>query len=953
MWRLFLFSFGNLLHQTGSVRRYPVALKKNFLYPFLLFSLALSAQHQTAIKARLDVDTHVMDVEQTILFRNDTGQSLDHIVLNDWNNAYSGKDTPLAQRFSDEFVRSFHLSRKEERGHTELLSTGGMTIERLGYDLLDVKLSQPLAIGQEVTLRLRYTVKLPSDQFTHFGYGENGSFYLRDCFIAAARFENGDFLRYSNQNTDDSANASSDYDIELMTSKPMRLFSDLRLDGSGDSYRLQGKNRTVFGIWLTTGTVFEQFKGPNGEVWTDLAARRVDPIGKALVIDRVTGFVSGQLGHYGLGPLVVSQADYDRNPFYGLNQLPSFLSPFEDDFVYEIKFLKTYLNAYLRNTLKLDPRKDNWIYDGIQVYTMMRYMDAFHPEMKMMGNVAKRRLFKGYTITQLPFNEQYSYFFLLMARKNLDQAAAEEKDHLIKFNEQIATKYRSGLNFRYLASYVGDDKVKEAVAEFTFQSAKAVRPQRKDFESILREKAATDIDWFFTDVTDSRNLPDYKFKRAETKGDSVTFTIRNKSEVSAPIPVYGLKGKEVVFKTWIRDIGADSTFTVARNGSDRLAINYRNEVPEMNMRNNFRSLRSFRLGDRPLKLTFFRDLENPNYNQILFLPTAMFNVYDGVSPGIRFHNRTILDKPFMFDLTPIWSVKQNELVGNFNIIVNQNNRDSRLYNIRYQFGGSVYHYAPDAQYTKLNPAVWMRFRPKTFRDNRSRLLLLRNVMVKREASAIVVPDEETVNYNVFNARYVDSRTETVRHLSFATDLQVSDDFGKAYVEFGYRRLFNDNRQFNLRLFAGTFLYRHTESDYFSFALDRPTDYLFDYEYYGRSEKQGLFSRQIVIAEGGFKSMLDTPYANQWMTTANLSFNIWNWIEAYGDVGLVKNELAPTHFVYDSGIRLNLVTDYFELYFPVYSNNGWEIAQQGYEKRIRFMVTLNPKILVTLFTRKWF
>ena len=40
--------------------------------------------------------------------------------------------------------------------------------------------------------------------------------------------------------------------------------------------------------------------------------------------------------------------------------------------------------------------------------------------------------------------------------------------------------------------------------------------------------------------------------------------------------------------------------------------------------------------------------------------------------------------------------------------------------------------------------------------------------------------------------------------------------------------------------------------------------------------------------------------------------------------------------------MNLVTDYFELYFPLYSNNGWEVAQPNYGERIRFIITVSPK-----------
>jgi hypothetical protein len=49
----------------------------------------------------------------------------------------------------------------------------------------------------------------------------------------------------------------------------------------------------------------------------------------------------------------------------------------------------------------------------------------------------------------------------------------------------------------------------------------------------------------------------------------------------------------------------------------------------------------------------------------------------------------------------------------------------------------------------------------------------------------------------------------------------------------------------------------------------------------------------------------------------------------------------------------LVTDYFELYFPLYSNNGWEVSQPNYGEKIRFIITVSPKTLTGLFTRKWF
>jgi hypothetical protein len=157
----------------------------------------------------------------------------------------------------------------------------------------------------------------------------------------------------------------------------------------------------------------------------------------------------------------------------------------------------------------------------------------------------------------------------------------------------------------------------------------------------------------------------------------------------------------------------------------------------------------------------------------------------------------------------------------------------------------------------------------------------------------------------------------------------------------------------LRFFAGTFLYNNTREtgDFFSFALDRPTDYLFDYNYYARSDDSGIFSQQIIIAEGGFKSQLPNPFANEFIFTTNASTTIWKYI--YGDVGFIKSLNNNGRFVYDTGIQVSLLDDFFELFFPIYSNLGWEIGQPNYDQRIRFQVEISIDTVIRLFTRKWY
>lgn len=904
-----------------------------------------------------------LTILQDIVFYNQSEDTLTSIVLNDWTNAYSSKTSPLAKRFSDEFYRGFHLAKEEERGGTSNLKISSHEKTTLSWerteknpDFIIVKLANKLAPNHKTTLHLTYVVKVPSSKFTNYGHYENGGMNLKNWFLAPARYENHAFVKYNNCNLDDIANGFSDFEIEFIIPKNWELTTDLKNSQTKQAenfsfYELKGTNRTDFSLFIEPKSTFRSYKNSSVEVLTNIKGNKADEIKKAIAIDRIVGFTNNLIGPYPFEKITVSQADYNRNPFYGLNQLPSFIVPFPDEFLFEIKFLKTYLNNYLKNTLKLDPRKDNWIYDGIQVYCMMRYIQENYPDYKMMGQVSNFKLFKGYNLLNLDFNEQYSYFYLLMARKNLDQPLGVPKNILIKFNEQIASKYRAGLSLIYLDDYLENQFMSNSIKEFNALN-KQKQTNENDFEAILKSNTTKDIDWFFKTIINSREIIDYKFSKVSKTKDSVSFSLNNRTGVSVPMPIYGIKNDTIVFKKWLETTNKDSIFTLERKEAKKIVINYKNEVPEYNLRNNWKRIEGLFPNNRPVKFALIKDLEDPYYNQVIYAPILTYNVYDGFSPGLRFHNKSILNRPFVYDVNPTYSIKSETITGAAAFVINKDYRNSNLFNVKYSVSGSYFHYAPDATYLKINPMVLMQIRKNEYRDNRKRLIYVRQVIVNREKSAFVM-DNSLEDYSVFDVKYINSRTEVTNHISFVGDIQFSSEFGKVSTEVQFRRLFENNHEINLRFYAGSFLYNNSNSDFFSFALDRPTDYLFDYAYLGRSSSTGMVSQEFIMAEGGFKSKLNTPYANQWITTLNGSYTLWNWIEAYGDVGFVKNMQQKNNFVYDSGIRLNLLADYFELYFPLYSNKGMEMAQPHYGEKIRFVVTLDPNKLIPLFTRKWF
>ncbi|NER13395.1 metalloprotease [Leptobacterium flavescens] len=929
---------------------------------FLCLCCTLGAQNSHKINATLHQETNSINIQQEVVFFNSSKDTLNSIYLTDWNNAYASKKTALARRFAEEFDKSLHLAKDKERGYTNVISITDRNFNFLKWerlpagDLIRVQLNFPIYPGQEYTFKLSYTVQLPRSKFTRYGHTPQGNYNLRYWYISPAVYRDGEWKLYSNTDLDDQYTYASDYELVFNYPKGYKLHSDLNV-ASGQEVEnymqiiLNGKDRGDLKLFLERDRTFEYFQNEKLTLITNIEARGMQDVFKAISVDKVINFIHRNLGSYPHERLLVSDLDYKKNPLYGLNQLPSFLRPFPEEFQYELKLLKTSLKNWLENTVYVDPRGERWTTDAIQNYLMIKYVDEYYPDMKLLGKVSNLFIVRSFHLAKLNFNDQYPFLSMLMARRNQDQPLSTPADSLVKFNEKISNKYKAGLGLVYLDNYLMQNHIDNRIRTFyKEQSLKDINASY--FEDYLKEGSPKDIDWFFDFYIRSRDQIDFKIKKAKKVGDSVYVTIKNKSGTNVPITLFGLKKDSVVSKQWFTDIKEEETFKIARNGAERLVLNYDKTIPEFNQRDNWKSLNGFFSSNKKLQFKFFKDAENPYYNQIFFVPTVTFNVYDKLTPGLRLHNKTFLRRPFVFDLQPAYSSGERTLVGSGSIAYIRDLRkdDQNLFRISYSLRASTFHFAPASRFISITPSVSLSFRTNDFRSNKLERFQARYVNIIRNRSIDVETDPD---YSVFNARYRYSDNGIVRFLSYFADVQVAQDFAKIAFSLNYRKLFQNNRQLNLRLFAGKFIYNSTNSDFFSFALDRPTDYLFDFNYLGRSEDSGIFSQQIIIAEGGFKSQLEDPFSNNWLVTGNASFNLWKWVELYGDVGLLKNQTGNPRFVYDSGIRLNLVTDYFELYFPLYSNKGFEPSQPNYDQQIRFVVTLSPRTLLGLFTRKWF
>lgn len=929
--------------------------------------MTVSSQNEIQIQGFLNIESNTILIKQKITYYNNSNSSLSQLYFNDWGSSFSNPDSPLSKRFVEEYDGSLLNPRKKNRGFTTIHSVENEKQKALSYsyienqcDLFKIELTNDLLPFTSTTIFIEYTLQIQSDRFTKYGVTKKGDYFLNYWYITPAVFEDSEWKLFSNKNLDDYYTPKSKLKLTLEIPHNYSASSELNLNNVVNKsnthvFTFEGSDRVDTRLNISTAPFFKFKIGDLNIISNNIDAN--ESLNQQInSFKKIVGFLNDRLGVYPHENLMISRVDLKKHPIYGLNLLPGFLSPFSKEFEYELTVAKNLIRLYLDQYLRMNPREDYWLKSGLETVLLMDFVDVFYKDQMMLGKLANMWGIKTYNLAKLKYNEQYQLTYLYMVRTGRDQALNLHKDELLKFNANLSTKYKAAKGLIFLEDLMEGSRIEDWIKEFVVETKNEFKTTN-DFESYIKTKTNKDLSWFFESFITNTQQIDYKITKLKSTKDSVYFTIKNNKKGQTPVSLFTLKNGKVLTKTWLTGIGKKKDFVVANNLADKYVLNYDQKVPEFNVKNNWKSVKGSALFNRPFKLRLIKDYVSPYNNQLYFLPTLEYrNIYDGLNLGLNINNSGILKKPFTFGVAPNYSVNSKTLTGFTKFEYNTYFQDQNLYNIEFGLFMSRSSFAEDLFVRRTLPYLSFNFKDATnLRSNKFESLNLRYVGIDKDYVETFGNEMALPSYGVFNIRYLNSNIGYKKHYSWFLDTQFSNEFGKVAFNYEIRKRTNKNSFYNLRLFAGSFLYSKidTNQTYFDFALDRPTDYLFEYNYLGQFESSGIFSQQIIIADGGFKSRLETYYANQWITTLNASASIWKYFQTYGDVGFIKNKGKGAEFVYDSGIRLNLITNYFEIFFPVYSNLGWEIAAPEYSQKIRFIFTADPTALFGLFRREWY
>lgn len=960
-------------------------MRKCFSLLFLFFiSNVLSQENEYFIDAKFNADNRTIEIYQTIDFTNTTSNNLNYIILNDWAHSYSNPSTPLGKRLSEDFTLNFQRSTKNQRGLTTIYSMQSkstiLSYNRLedNVDLIKVNLANVLKPNEKITITIDYKIKIPISDFTGYGIDKNGNINLSEWFITLAKIIDDNWLIESNLDLNDISLDPSFYKFKITFPSKFELISDFEIDtiNNSDTYNIltSKKEKRIYNpIIISKNRYFEIFKINNNTVITDIdnisnkktdslifkvisyvdkkTGNKIlsrpsakDSVNFKFILNKTINYVESKLGSYPINNIVLSKFDQNKDPIYGLNNIPEFLNPFERSFIQEFSVLKRIISVYLNNLYPIHKRKNYWQIKGIEVFLLIDYIENYYPELNLIGKFSKLSIIKNREYSKFKFNDQYRLFDNIISSRNISQSIDYPLDSLTMINHKVINPYKSGLALKMLDDYLGNKNVMKSIYEFSINN-KLISSNRT-FIDLLYDNNKGKISWF-KDYLNYNNSIDFSIKKVGSKENNHKFLIKNNSLISLPLKITLKDQNNKTENKWLNKFKNDTILNV--NSNSKIIINPEKYFSEFNFSNNYSSTSKMK---KKTKFVLFRDFDNNLNNQVYYIPIFDYNLYDGLMPGVSFSNSTPIKRPFTYKIEPSYSTKQKEFLGNMNLKYTDynTNKNNSLYSINYFLGASTFHYKDDLSYNTFFPSVVLAFRDKDLRSNYRQILSMRYISVFREENSNSV---EYPNYNILNFKYITANSSVEKAFNFKTDIQINKDFIKSSVTFNFRNYYKTNRQYNVRFFAGKFLKNNTKDDYFSFSSFRARDYLFSTNLLGRSENSGFYSQQYIGSEGGFKSKINYEYANDFIISLNSGITVWQWIEGYSGIAAIKNLNEDLIFQYESGIRLNLFTDYFELYFPVYSSLGNELNQTNYLTKIRFKISLDPDTLSSLFTRRWF
>jgi hypothetical protein len=963
------------------------------LFPQLIIAQAYWQQKvDTRINVRLDDVNHMLYGFEELNYTNNSPDTLNSIYLHLWPNAFKNDLTAYEHQQDLNRNTSFYYSKKADKGYIDSLdfTVNGLSVEHYSAeqtpDITRIDLPRPLLPGQMIKLSTPFKVKLPI-VFSRLGH-TGQAYYISQWFPKPAVYDKGGWHPLPYLDLGEYYSEYGSYDVAITLPENYVLMATGNCQDQSENDWLDSLAK----LPVPTGKFnLSAFPASSGQLKT-VHFHEDNVHDFAWFADKRWVVRKDTVQSPGTGDIVTAWAAF----------WPSYSATWEQATQHlksTVKYYGTWVGPYPYKTIKAvlgnmragggmeyptitvidksanigfrtvlvheaghnwfygilgsNERDNAWMDEGLNTFFEKKTNAALGKEAGLANILGK-------------LNEDLFYYEL--AATHNDQPITTTSADFSKLNYGIDVYYKTALMLKWLEQYMGEEQFLKGIHHY-YDSWHHKHPQPNDFRACMQQYSDKPIDWYFDGALHTTAKIDYLIKKAKVNDGQTTVTVKNNSSLKAPVLVEALIDDSVVDKKWTEPFTGTTTlnFPVANWTTLEVA----NLAPDAKSTNDvYRRhglLHHFGITVQPIA-----GLNLAEKDRIFISPAVGYNQYDGTMAGLVLHDLTLPENRFRFAISPLYSFAGSSLTGTGAIgymlypsngikeVLIQAEAKS-FHNNETRVGVSEPLYT---RYIKTALSANITLKEGSLLSTVNRNLLVKGYAITDEdfvfgtAATQIISTERQFGL----MRYTHENDRTYNAFRYSFEAHGSKDFVKLSVEGTARIDFHrKNKGLTVRGFAGKFISINSDpAAYAKYLLNTSysaiNDYLYDGTYLGRNATSGTASKQIATQEGGFKIPLYNSLhrSDNWMATINLSSDlpfIRLPVKLFLDAGLMPNARpdmkhnSTTTLMYDGGIELSLVRNYFSIYFPVimsgdlrdYITNTW--GSKSFAKSISFTLNL--------------
>lgn len=905
------------------------------------------------IRVKLNDTRHELSADETIIYTNNSPDSLSFLYFHLWPNGYKNNSTAMAKQLLEDGNTFFYYADDSLRGYIDSLDfkvndkTVKWILDDKNIDICKIILNEPIKSGQSITITTPFHVKIPDSRISRMGH-EGQSYQISQWFPKPAVYnangwnqmpylDQGEF--YSEFGTFDVyitlpenyvVGATGDIvdnekEIDWLNNKAAETAQiksynkkDLKFPASSmQTKTLHYHQEKVHDFaWFADkryhvlkGEVTLPYSAKTVTTWVMFTNRHADQWKNGLeYVNDAVYYYSKWIGEY---PYKQATAVEGALSAGGGMEYPNVtvISSSGDSLDLEMVIIHEVGHNWLYGILGSNERKNPWMDEGINSFYEFRYMQTKYPGSTMYSH----HIYKFIHLPKHPEITERTIAYELAAHLNNDQPIGLSAEEFSQTNYAGIVYEKTSAAFTFLKNYLGDRKFDSAMQEY-FSQWEFKHPGPQSIQSIFEFTTGEKLDWFFNDMICSTKKIDYKICNDKlflgydgVHGKSLQVKIKNKGKVNSPFQISEYKNDSIINTQWVQGFEGNKNIFLHYLQTGNIQINKDNSCPEYNKKNNYIRVNGLFKKIKPFKIQLLPGIDDQEKTQLCTTPVIGFNLYNGFMAGIAVYNNPVPLKGFSYFIMPMYGFTSESLAGYSNIGFNILPSSEKIQMISLGITASHYAYANDPfkmNFSRLVPQLNIKLKNKNPRSRVLKEITFRNININEEFasyklspdSSKYLPHKENSYYYLNQLRYSVINPRKINPYSFNISAEQGSKFLRTSVEATYSISYNKPRKaLDIRTFFGCFVYKGgTIAQDFRYKLSGLQGYrdnTFDHYFIGRSEGSGWMSQQFCITDGGFKVYTPIGQSWDWLLAANFKTSIPSKIplKLFADIGVVPDK----------------------------------------------------------------